>query len=224
MKLHSYNGKDKLTHTGIYGIEETKATIEDMLDIDINYTVRVNFAALVDLVNAIDGITVYSDYAFKSSISHWEYVKGENFLTGHSALYFARERKAFADGDMQRNRQQQIVLEAIIKKCTSSKVILTRYTKILDAVENNLTTDMHNQDMKRLVKMQISDMAKWDIKKYGIEGPTGGGASYCMGGRELSCVFPTEESIEKAKQLIHDTMYPVVNEDVQNQETTKANN
>lgn len=210
--LHSYGGSDKLTHTGIYGADETRQTIEDFLGIDINYTIRVNFATLVDLVNAVGGVRVYSEYDFKSSISHWEYHKGWNDLTGHSALYFARERKSFEDGDMQRNKQQQIVLEALIKKITSSKVLLTRYTSILNAVENDISTNMSDKEMKRLVKMQLGDMKKWNIERMNIVGPTGGAPCYSMGGRNLSCVFPTEESIEEAKEKIHDVMYPAKGE------------
>ena len=221
VQLHSYGGKDKLTHTGIYGVDETKKTIEDFLDVDINYTVRVNFAALVDLVNAVDGIDVYSDYEFKSSISHWTYTKGWNYLTGHSALYFARERKSFVDGDMQRNKQQQIVLEALIKKISNSKVLLTRYTKILNAVGDNMRTDMTNRDLKKLVKMQAKDMSSWEIKKANIVGSTGGAPSYCMGNRELSVVFPSDESVNNAKEMIHDVMYPVQNTEKSEKSTTQ---
>ena len=210
--LHSFGAKDKLTHTGIYGSEETRKTIEDFLGIDINYTIRVNFSMLVDLINAIDGIDVYSDYAFESAITDWTYEEGWNHCTGKKALYFARERKAFADGDMQRNKNQQKVLEATLKKVTSSKVIMTRYTKILDAVEDEMWTDMSNKDLRRLAKMQLRDMSrKWEVKKVNIEGSTGGAPCYSMGNENLSCVFPYEESVEEAKAAIHDIMYPVDN-------------
>jgi len=210
--LHSFGAKDKLTHSGIYGQEETRKTIEDFLGIDINYTIRVNFSMLVDLINAIDGIDVYSDYAFESAITDWTYEEGWNHCTGKKALYFARERKAFSEGDMQRNKNQQKVLEATLKKVTSSKVIMTRYTKILDAVEDEMWTDMSNSDLRRLAKMQLRNMSKkWEIKKVNITGPTGGAPCYSMGNQNLSCVFPTEESVEKAKSAIHDIMYPVDN-------------
>ena len=210
--LHSFGAKDKLTHSGIYGQEETRKTIEDFLGIDINYTIRVNFSMLVDLINAIDGIDVYSDYAFESAITDWTYEEGWNHCTGKKALYFARERKAFSEGDMQRNKNQQKVLEATLKKVTSSKVIMTRYTKILDAVEDEMWTDMSDKDLRKLAKMQLRNMSKkWEIKKVNITGPTGGAPCYSMGNQNLSCVFPTEESVEKAKSAIHDIMYPVDN-------------
>ncbi len=221
--LHSFGAKDKLTHSGIYGSEETRKTLEDFLGTDINYTIRVNFSMLVDLINAIDGIDVYSDYAFESAITDWTYEKGWNHCTGKKALYFARERKAFSDGDMQRNKNQQKVLEATLKKVTSSKVIMTRYTKILDSVEDEMWTDMSDKDLRRLAKMQLGNMSKkWEVKKVNIVGSTGGAPCYSMGNQNLSCVFPTEESVEEAKSAIHDIMYPVDNTKT-NTEESKAN-
>ncbi len=210
--LHSYGAKDKLTHSGIYGSEETQKTIEDFLGIDINYTIRVNFSMLVDLINAIDGIDVYSDYAFESAITDWTYEEGWNHCTGKKALYFARERKAFADGDMQRNKNQQKVLEATLKKVTSSKVIMTRYTRVLDSVEDEMWTDLSDKDLKRLAKMQLRNMnKKWEVKKVNIIGTTGGAPCFSMGNENLSVVFPSDESVEEAKSAIHDIMYPVDN-------------
>ena len=210
--LHSYGANDKLTHSGLYGEEETKATIEDFLGIDINYTIRVNFSMVVHLIHEIGGIDVYSEYDFESSISDHFYVKGWNHLYGMGALYFARERKAFTDGDMQRNKHQQLVLEAVIKKISNSKVLLTRYTGILDVVEKEMATDMKNTDLKKLAKMQLNDMRGWKIEKVNITGPTGGAPCYSMGGQQLSCVFPSEESVNEAKKKIHDVMYPAQEE------------
>ena len=140
--LHSFGQYDKLTHSGVWGVDETVTTLEDWLDIDIDYYVRVNFSMLVDIVNAIGGIDVYSDYAFKSAIHDCSYKKGWNHLNGKQALYFARERKAFKDQDQQRIKNQQKVMKACLKKVTSSRVLLTNYTKLLDAVDDEMQTDM----------------------------------------------------------------------------------
>lgn len=217
--LHSYGQYDKLTHSGIYGVNETRATIEDFLGIDINYYARVNFVMLVRLVHAVGGIDVYSDYDFHSILKGYHYEKGWNHLTGKEALYFARERKAFKDGDMQRNKNQQLVLEATIKKVTSSKVLLLRYTKILNAIEDYMQTDLSDKDIKKLVKMQLNDMSKWTINKTSITGSTGGAGTYSMGmDRKLSVVFPNQETVDAAKEAIHDTMYPVDNTKKKNKE------
>lgn len=210
--LHSYGANDKLTHTGIYGEEETKKTIEDFLDIDINYGITVNFSMLVDLIDAIGGIDVYSEYEFESAIHDVSYKKGWNHLMGKPALYFARERKAFADGDMQRNKNQQKVLKATIEKVTSSKVIMTRYSSILNSVEDKMYTDLTDRDLRMLARLTIRTMhAGWEVDTVNITGGTGGAPCFSMGNQNLSCVFPSEESVQEAKTAIHDTMYPVDN-------------
>ena len=206
--LHSYGARDKLTHSGLYGEEETKATIEDFLGIDINYTIRVNFSMLCDIIDAVGGIRVYNDIDFYSSVKGWHYTEGWHDMKGHYALWFARERKSFKDGDMKRNENQQKVMEALIKKVTSSTVILTRYTSILNVVEDEMATDLTDKDLKKLAKMQLSDMKKWHIEKMNITGSTGGAPCFSMGGQQLSCVFPSEETVNEAKKKIHDVMYP----------------
>ncbi len=221
--LHSYGAKDKLTHSAIYGQEETKQTIEDFLGIDINYSIRVNFSTFCDVIDAVGGVDVYNDIDFHSSVKGWHYKEGWlRDMYGHYALWFARERKSFTEGDMKRNENQQKVLAALLKKTTSSKVILTRYTSILDAIEDELQTDLTDSDMKRLVRMQLGDMQKWKIKKVNIVGSTGGAPCFSMGGQNLSCVFPNENSVEKAKKSIHDVMYP--GENVNTEETTTPTN
>ena len=207
--LHSFGELDKLTHSGIYGNNETRQTIEDFLGIDINYTVRINFSTLVDVIDAIGGLDIYSEYDFHSAISAHKYHKGWQHLSGRGCLYYARERKAFADGDMQRNKHQQQVLMAAIKKISSSKVLMTSYTKILNSVEDEMWTDMKDSDLKKLVKMQLRDMSKkWSVDRVNVVGATGGAPCYSMGNQNLSVVFPSDESVEEAKQAIHDTMYP----------------
>lgn len=207
--LHSNGELDKLTHTGIYGIDETITTVEDWLDVDINYYYRVNFKMLVSLVDAIGGVTVDSPYAFKSAVSSYSYVKGENELTGKGALYFVRERKAFEDEDEERIRNQQRVLKAILKKVTQSKVLLTNYTDILDAVESHMETNMSNKEITSVVKMQLDDMSKWTIKTTSVDGNGAMKGTYSMGpGRPLFVSVPKEESVEAVKKEIHAVMYP----------------
>lgn len=213
VKLHTYEMMDKLTHTGIYGVEETIATIEDWLEIDINYYYRVNFVMLVDLVDAIGGVTVDSPVAFKSAVSEYTYVEGENELDGKGALYFVRERKAFKKQDEARIANQQRVLKAILKKVTQSEVILTGYTDILDAVEGSMQTNMSNKDITSLVKMQLKDMSGWTIKTTSVDGDGASKGTYSMGpNRPLFVSIPKEESVENAKSKIRGVMYPAVKE------------
>ncbi len=207
--LHSFGEYDKLTHTGVWGVDETTKTIEDWLDTDINYYIRVNFSMLVNIVNAIDGIDVYSDYDFKSAISDYTYKKGWNHLTGKQALYFARERKAFEDEDQQRIKNQLKVMKACLKKVSSSKALLTNYTKLLKAVNDKMETNMSEKEMAAIVKMQLEDMSKWNIKTQSVQGDLTMKGTYTMGmGRDLLVSIPRQESVDKVIKNIHDTLYP----------------
>ena len=141
VQLPSKGASDKLTHSSLYGIQESIGAIENQLGIDINYYLRVNYSTVMKLVDAIGGIEIESDRDFYTSgmkgmpeLNGHHFVKGINKVDGKLALAFCRERHSFPEGDMKRNENQQQVMEAIIKKCTKSTTILTKYTALLDAV------------------------------------------------------------------------------------------
>lgn len=209
--LHSFGQLDKLTHSGIYGVDETLNTVTDWLGVDFDYYVKINFDMVVKLVNAMGGISVYSDRAFKSSISDFEYVKGKNRLSGKGALYFARERKSFEGSDEERIKNQQLVMEGIINKVTSHKEILLNYSELLGIVSEYMTTNMSDKDMRKLVKLQLKDMdTKWSVRKVRVSGNGVMRGTYSMGmGRELFVSIPRPGSVEHVQKAIHDTMYPV---------------
>ena len=209
LPLHTYGAMDKLTHSGIYGIDETVSTVEDWLGVEMNYYVRINFSMLVKMVDAIGGIDVNSKYAFKSAVSDYRYSKGVNHLDGKAALYFARERKSFKDEDEQRIRNQQLVLKAMVDKISGSTALLTGYTDILDAVKGKMQTDLSDRDIAALVKMQLADPDKWDIKTIVLTGEDSYEYTYSMGQRELFVSIPDEAKAEKAKKAINMVMYPV---------------
>lgn len=211
VELASVGMMDKLTHTGIYGIEETIATVENWLDVEINYYYRVNFKMLVKLVDAIDGITVDIPKGFESTYWDYTFKTGENQLDGKAALAFVRERKTFEDEDEERIKNQQRVLKAILKKATNSEVILTNYTDLLNAVEDCMQTNMSNKDITSIVKMQLKDMKTgWTIKTIAVDGDDDELGTYSMGpGRPLFVSVPKEKSVEEVKKKIHEVMYPV---------------
>ena len=185
VNLPSKGAKDKLTHSGLYGIQETIGAVEDIMGIDINYYVRVNYTTVVKLVDAIGGIQVDSPYEFTTSgmqsLNGHHFVKGINNLDGRAALAFCRERHSFLNGDMQRNENQQLVMEGILRKAMSSTTILTSYTSILDAVRGNMETNMSPDQMSDIIKMQLDGMPGWDIKKQAIKGTNGWGPCYALG-------------------------------------------
>ena len=170
VKLHTAQQMDKLTHTGIYGVGETLSTVEDWMGVDMNYYVKLNFTGIKRIINAMEGIRVYSPVAFKSSISEFEYDKGWNNMYGRKALYFARERHAFEGKDSIRVENQQRVVKAVIKKMTSSTTLLTKYGDIMAAAGDNLQTNMSPDDMTALVKLQMGELAEWDVESQKIDG------------------------------------------------------
>jgi len=202
--LHSKKAKDKLTHSGIYGINETVTTVEDLLDVDINYYVRVNFSTLIKVIDTVGGIEVYSDYNF--SQGGYYFKKGYNNLNGEAALIFSRERYSFENGDNQRVKNQQYVIEAIIKKVMNSTTILTKYTDILNSLEGSFQTNIEQKEISKLVKEQIEKMSSWTIKSNSLTGTSADCATYSMGSQKLYVMIPDTTSVEGAKNKIKDMM------------------
>ena len=202
VQLHGTTGtRDKLTHAGMYGIDMSISTIEDLLDIEINYYLKVNFTSLIDVVDALGGITVYSDYSF-TSIDGLSYKKGNNQMNGEEALSFARERKSFSDGDRQRVKNQQAVISAIIKK-VCSKSILVKYDSLLDSLNGEFQTNMSSKKITSLIKMQLNDMASWNISTYSLEGADSRDYTYSGGNVQLYVMEPVLGSVEEATKLIN---------------------
>lgn len=198
-------GYDKLTHTGMYGIEETKQTVENLLGIDINYTFRVNFSSAEDIVDALDGvdIEVPEGMAVERLNADWALEgvhEGWNHLNGARALAYARERHAYVDGDIQRAKNQQQVLEAIIKKAASSK-ILTNYTKLLKSFKNAFDTNMSTNEITALLQYELQAMPNWKFQNYVLRGTNSSAVCASMA-QELSVVMPEDYCVSIARQKI----------------------
>ena len=195
---------DKLTHAGYYGIEESILAIEKLLDIEINYYIKVNFSTIEGIIDAIGGVDVYSDFNFcVTGIPNLCYQYGNNHLNGYRALMFARERQSFIDGDIQRVKNQQKVLEAIIKKVTNSTALITNYTGILDSVSNNLSTNIDSKSINRLIKMQLNDMKMWNIETQNLIGNNYSTEVYTFPGQELYVMKVDQQSVNTASAKIY---------------------
>lgn len=202
--LHSKQAKDKLTHSGIYGVSETVTTVEDLLNVDINYYVRVNFTTIIKLVDTLGGVDVYSDYDFECG--GYSFTKGYNHIGGSAALVFSRERYSFAAGDNQRVKNQQHVIEAIIKKVANSTTILTKYTSILNSLEGSFQTNIEQSEISKLVKNQLENMSSWTVKSNSLTGTGSYGPTYSMGSQELYIMLPDSTSVQNAKSQIKAVM------------------
>ncbi len=204
--LPSKGQKDKLTHAGNYGVSESMKALENLFDIDIDYYVKVNFTSVVDIIEAIGGIEVYSDRAFiPDSRKEARVVEGWQHMNGDLALAFARERYAYPDGDNQRVRNQQTVLKAVVKKILSPAII-TNYASLLEALEGCFETSMTSRQLKQLVQKQIRTMASWEFLSCQVSGFDGSEYTFSYPHQELYVMIPDEKSVEKCSGYIHTIM------------------
>ena len=193
------NRKDKLTHAGVFGIDTSMGTLEHLYDIDLSYYVRMNFTGFKAIIDELGGIDVYCENGF-TGIDGDVFEAGENHLDGERALAFARERMAFLEGDRMRGNNQMTVIKAVFEKLQSSE-FLSNYASIMDSLSGTFQTDMSKEEVGELVQRQLSDMKGWNIYSYSVSGSDG--SDICSSvGAEAYVMYPYEEDVEYAKQLI----------------------
>ena len=206
VQLHgTYGIKDKLTHAGVYGIEMSKNTMQDLLDININYYAKVSFSTVVNLVDAIDGIDIYSDKDLTPSVGKsCDLTEGTHHLDGRCALIFARERHSYESGDRHRGQNQQAVITAIINKLTNPKYLI-RYNKILNSIEGTMETDLSYDELTTFVKYELTNLDKWSVESISLDGTGAYAGTYSMGSDlELYVMIPDENTINIAKEKIQE--------------------
>lgn len=201
---------DKLTHTGIYGVDETINTVEGWLGIDLNYYVKVNFTGVCDVINAIGGIDVYSPESFvPEKYDTWTVKKGWNHMTGKKALSFARERHALKKGDASRVLNQQRVVKGIIRKLTTSTAVITSYTDLLEVVDKHVGTNMTRREMISLAKSEMLNLGGWEIKTQSLDGVYGQETVASLSSANKYSVFKVDEkSIDKCLAKMDAVMNP----------------
>lgn len=209
VQLHGTTGiKDKLTHAGLYGLDMSKMTMQDLLDININYSVKVGFDTVVDIVDALDGIDIESDQAFTATDLKGKkctYNEGMNHLNGQCTLVYSRQRKRYVGGDRHRGRNQQQVITAIINKLKDPKY-LVKYNDILKAAEGTFETDLTYEEITSLVKYQMSELTDWQIESISADGTDIMTQTYSIPGMTLSVMVPDEEILTDVKNKIKEYM------------------
>ena len=213
----SFNGElDKLTHAGLYGINESMSVLGDLYGINIAHYIRVNFNGLVDIVDALGGVDVNSEYDFTTRMmvipnedgdgfykDCFSFSEGMNHLSGREALAFSRERYSFASGDIQRGKNQMAVIKAIVDKATSPS-ILSNYQNLLTAVSDAFITNFTYNDIAALVKLQQKNMSGWNITSYTVYGS--GGIDYTYSGGNAYVMYPDYDLVDNAKNMIQAVM------------------
>lgn len=200
------NQPDKLTHSGIYGVDSSIHTLENLYGIDINYYVRLNFSSFLKLIDLVEGIDVYNDQAFTSLHGKYDFPVGNVHLDSEKALGFVRERYSLADGDRDRGRNQEKVIAAIIQKLTSTEV-LRNYNSIINGLSDSVQTNMPLATMMNLVNTQLESGGRYSVTSQDI---TGTGRmdlpSYAMPGSNLYMMEINQDSLDKAKATIQNVM------------------
>ena len=196
--------KDKLTHAGIYGVDASMATLDQLYDTDIDFYARVNFTSLIEIVDALGGVDVESEYAFTTGSDSGEVinvVQGTNHFNGEEALAFSRERYNVPGGDNQRGKDQQAVITAMIKKMVSP-AILTGANGILNSVSGNVETNMTESQIQELIKTQLSESPSWNITSMAAEGTGDSQYCYSYSGSPLYVMQPDQASVDAIKDAI----------------------
>lgn len=191
---------DKLTHCGLYGVDCSMEALENLYGTEIKYYGQINFTGFETLIDAIGGVTIYSDQSFKARDTYIQ--KGENTLNGTQALDFSRERYHVSGGDNGRGKNQMKVITAVIEKMTTGTTIISNYSAIMSSLEGMFSTNLQTSDISKLVKMQLSDLATWDVFSFAVTGTGGSEKTYSAPGHTAYVMYPNEESVEYASGLI----------------------
>lgn len=210
VQLHDTVGlKDKLTHAGIYGINMSKTTIEDFLNITIDYTIKVSFETVVKVVDQLDGIDINSDKEMTLKVEGGQktcnYIVGTQHVDGDCALRFARERKSYETGDRHRGENQQQVITSIIGRLSSSKDYLLKIPAILDIAADSFETTISRENVSKFIRRQLTEPVNWKVESIAIDGTGTMEPTYSMGtNRPLYVMLPSADSIQKVTNKINE--------------------
>lgn len=204
VSLPSKNASDKLTHAGIYGIDESVLAVEELLDTNINYYIKVNFTSLINIVDTLGGVRVNSKYSFTSRDGYY-YNSGYNNLNGEEALSFVRERKAFNGGDRVRIENQAAMIEALIDKAMSSKII-TKYNSLLNTLGDSFVTNLDMDSLTEFVKLQVDEMPSWEVQSQSLDGTDSYQYTYSYGSAKSYVMMPNNETVINAQNKIKEVV------------------
>ncbi|HFI0639764.1 TPA: LCP family protein [Streptococcus suis] len=194
------NQYDKLTHAGIYGVDASIHTLENLYGIDISNYVRLNFTSFLQLIDLVGGIDVYNDQEFISGEYHFPV--GNVHLDADKALIFVRERYSLANGDNDRGKNQEKVIANLIKKLSAPEN-LKNYQAILSGLEGSIQTDLSLETIMSLVNSQLESGTQFTVESQAL---TGSGRmdlpSYAMPSSQLYMMEIDQNSLTNVKSAI----------------------
>ncbi len=194
-------GYDKLTHSGIRGVDCTLTSLENYMGIDINYYARVNFTSVINILNVVGPIDVYSHYTFTTNNGAYTFYEGVNTMNADQALMFSRERYNVPGGDITRGVHQQEVIKATMNKILSSINLFT-IEPLINQINQSVDTNFDSNALSGLVQKQIDSNPSWNFNTFAITGDVGSSTTYLYPYQNLSIMYPNQAQVEEAVSLI----------------------
>ena len=201
------NGKlDKLTHAGLYGVNESIHTLENFYNIKFNYYARINFDATSIIIDQLGGVDIHIPYVVNTYHGHRHYEPGNYHLNGDEALDFARERVSisWAGGDRERGRNQEKILTALIQKLQADKTNLARLDQIFNSIAKNIQTNFTPDDLKYLVQKQLTNFSNWQIESIDVDGKADITSTYTYPEPKHFVWHPYQDTVDKAKAKLQE--------------------
>ena len=195
--------KDKLAHCGLYGLENSKEALSRLYGLPVAYGAVINFKGFEALIDALGGVTVYSESAFTTTIGGYRIQQGANTLNGAQALAFARERSKVSGGDNTRGQHQMQVIAAMVRQLSAGNV-LSRWREILDSLAGMFATDMPLATMTKLLTNEIDNLDDWEIFSAAVTGTGGTDYNWSSGGKAY--VMYPDESVQQVSALMERVM------------------
>lgn len=198
--------KDKLTHAGLYGVNESIHTLENFYNIKINYYARINFDATSSIVDQLGGVDITLPYAINTYHGRRSYQPGTYHLNGAEALDIARERVSisWAGGDRERGRNQEKILSALIGKVQQDSNILGKVDQIFASIAKNIQTNFTSDDLKYLVQKQLANPAKWQTELIDVDGKADITSTFTYQEPKHFVWHPYQESVDRAKAKLQE--------------------
>ena len=198
---------DKLTHAGIYGVETSEQTLENLYDIKIDYYARINFTSFLKLIDQLGGVTVHNDQAFTSLHGKFDFPVGDIQMNSEQALGFVRERYSLDGGDNDRGKNQEKVISAIVNKLASLKSV-SNFTSIVNNLQDSVQTNMSLDTINALANTQLDSGSKFTVTSQAVTGTgsTGQLTSYAMPNSSLYMMKLDDSSVASASQAIKNLM------------------
>ncbi len=201
------NGKlDKLTHAGLYGVNESIHTLENFYGIKFNYYARINFDATSTIIDQLGGVDIHIPYVVNTYHGHRHYEPGNYHLNGDEALDFARERVSisWAGGDRERGRNQEKIITALLQKLQQDKTNLTKLDQIFNSIAKNIQTNFTPDDLKYLVQKQLSNFSNWQIESIDVDGKADITSTYTYPEPKHFVWHPYQDTVDKAKAKLQE--------------------